>query len=69
MNLTPSLTADYPRSQAFLVKLRSDCALDPQDLAGRVEHVDSGLRREFRGGVAMVDVLIALAADSARRGF
>lgn len=37
-----------PAENAFLVQLAEDVELTPGQLAGRVEHLESGLRARFR---------------------
>ena len=57
MNLDPRAT--YPVGRSYVLKLHRDAAASPTGLAGRIEHLASGVTREFDSGPELLALLSA----------
>ena len=56
MTLNPE--SKYPSRRAYVLKMRSDAK--PNELAGRIENLVTGLQREFTSGE---ELLASIASD------
>lgn len=55
MNLDARAT--YPVGRSYVLKLHRDAAASPTGLAGRIEHLASGLIQEFESGPELLALL------------